>query len=72
MSILLNFFFYSGIIIPTCLALIDKFFDNDYIMFRRYVVLTITIYFIIFLYVISYFCVFRKVKFIKEMFEGSS
>ena len=70
--IVLKFFLYSGLIIPFSLALIDKYFDNDYIIFRRYAVLIITLYFIIFLYVISYFCVLRKLKFIKEMIEGSS
>ena len=72
MILLLNFVFYSGIIIPTIIALIDKFFDNNFFLIRIYTVLIILLYFIMCLYVITYFCVLRKIKLIKGIFEGTN
>jgi|AACY02.11.fsa_nt_gi hypothetical protein len=71
MILLLKFFFYSGLIIPTTIALIDKLINNNFFLFKFYAVNIINIYFIMLVYVFAYFTVLRRVKIIKEFIEGS-
>jgi len=66
---LLNFLFYSGVIIPTIIALIDKFIENDFFWVRVYLLNIINIYFIMLLHAFAYYIVLRRINFIKKIFQ---
>ena len=69
--IVIKFFFYSGLVVPTIIALISKLIENNLFWVRIYIVNIITIYFIIVVYLVLYYCILRKFKFVKEMVEGN-
>ena len=69
---LLNFLFYSGLIIPTIIALIDKFIENDFFLVRVYLLNIINIYFIMLLHAFAYYFVLRRINFIKKIFQDSN
>ena len=65
------FFFYTGGIIPMITLLLDKLITNNYTLCKIYFINIFTLYFIMLMYVILYFSVLKKIKFIREMIEGS-
>ena len=69
--IVIKFFFYSGLVVPTIISLISKLIENNLFWVRIYIVNIITIYFIIVVYLVLYYCILRKFKFVKEMVEGN-
>ena len=68
-----NFFFYSGFIFPIITTVLDYFLyymiNNNFALSKFYLINLSVIYFIIFNYILLYFTVLIRFKWIKDIVE---
>ena len=68
-----KFFFYSGFIVPIITTILDYFLyymiNNSFALSKFYLINLAVIYFIIFNYILLYFTVLIRFKWIKDLVE---